>query len=273
MQYATWIFCLAFFFLVSGFCSELAEAQTWDNEKPQLLAQKKKRKKRRRKKKPQPAAEQSQEAGEEGGEAMAPAGGPNMHAAQGEIGPYKGEIGLSGFRFQSESITTTPDEGDAVTSSGTNILLSVEYLFLFGSFGVGPILDYSSFSNTSEQAELDGDGVPTGETTDVTSTNSSTGFGVAAKYYLFDLNTEAFVPYAHFSFTIDSTTATVGEADPVSTSGNTISLGAGANYFLAPYVALNGRLSYDIASETNSEAKLTVGTNTLDIFVGITAYR
>lgn len=204
-------------------------------------------KKKRKKKKPLGDGATTEDAAGDG------AYGGWMHARQeGNVDkPYKAEIfGAGGY--SSVNSKTAVDGGTSDPTSASVLHLRLGYLFIFGSFGVGPDVGFKTGTTLAENA------VTTLETK-----LTEMSFGVSARYYFGAIDKETMLPYVGLGLaSTNSTTKSEITSDTQPTqssssksSGMTIRAEGGLYYFLDSNVALAPALVYEMENSENKDAK------------------
>lgn len=174
-------------------------------------------------------------------------------------GKYNGEVEFQ-FSYSSGSGSSKPSSEDSkeTKTSSSKMSFATTYQFILGKFAVGPILQYSTDSTK---------GTTDGEST--TTTINTTGFGIAAEYLIFDIQTEKMVPFVAFKYLItsgsNSTKPSTGEEQKSTDSGNQMGLGGGIKYFLGRHVSVDPALWYVSTTNTNKLTDYSTKVSSTDI--------
>lgn len=183
-------------------------------------------------------------------------------------GKYSAEVEFQ-FGYTSGSGSSKPSSEYLVESKSatSNMSLATTYQFIFGKFGVGPILQYSS-STTKMTAD--------GKTQ--TDTLTSTDLGLAAEYFIFDVQTEKLVPFVAFKYLMtsgsNSKKSAEGDETKTTTSGNQMGLGGGVKYFLARHVSIDPALWYISTSYTDklTDSSTKISSTDIQLVASLSTY-
>jgi hypothetical protein len=186
--------------------------------------------------------------------------------------PYKTEISLN----TTTAFLTTTSSGDGEDGKAhgeTQIDLGIEWLFVLGSFELGPALAYQS--DTTEVSSQASDGKGGFTTSTEKDTSSAYALGGVFKWNFVSLDHKDLVPFAYAGFAYDAGQAKFGDLETKS-DGTTIRAGGGANIFLASHIAFNPRGEYQLETmkykSKDSDGATTTKTSGFRILVGIAAF-
>ncbi len=247
--------------------TSFADSKTDETSKP-LLAQNSKKKKKKSKK--SDVQLQDEAFGPDGIEALTDSdSGTGVHREQEGIDtPYKAEISVrSDFSFLSVEI------GEADPYNNTIIDLGVEWLFVFGSFELGPDIAYKSFTTATSTTVID----PTKKTPTTTVSevsNSATSAGAMFKWNFGNIDKQNLVPFAYAGFGYQLSSTEADGAKEVKRSGSIIKVGGGMNLFLDSNVAFNPRAEFRLESDKDDadENAVTTTTSGFKVLVGIAVF-
>jgi len=254
--------------------STLSLADTQPSEISQdakpLLAQATKKKQKKKRTKKSDVQLQDEAFGPDGIDAITDLdGGTGVHREQEGIDtPYKAEISVrSDFSFLAVEI------GEADPYNNTIIDLGVEWLFIFGSFELGPDFAYKSFTTATSTTVVDPTtNKPTTTVTEVS--NSALSAGGLFKWNFGNIDKQNLVPFAYAGVAYQMSSSEADGAKEVKRSGSIIKAGGGMNLFLDSNVAFNPRAEFRMETDKDDsdENAVTTSTSGFKILVGIAVF-
>ncbi len=263
-----WVCAVTTLLFVAASTPSLAGPSS-DETSQQLLAQATKKKKKKAKK--SDVQLQDEAFGPDGIDAITSDGdsGTGVHSEQEGIdAPYKAEINV---RMDLSYLSVEMGETDPYNN--TIIDIGTEWLFLFGSFELGPDIAYKSFTTATSTTVVD----PTTNksTTTVTEvSNSAASVGGLFKWNFGNLDKQSLVPFAYGGVAYQLSSAEADGAKAVKRSGSVIKVGGGMNLFLDSNVAFNPRAEFRMESDKDDadENAITTTTTGFKVLVGIAVF-
>ena len=184
------------------------------------------------------------------------------HVQEGVDVPYKAEAALS-----TDLSLLDTKVGDADSLSHTLIDVAVEWLFIVGSFEVGPDLRYNSDTTAEPQS-----GAATVTQINEVKTESYSAGGLF-KWNFASLDHADLVPFAYGGIAYRAGATSTGDTKTKS-SGTILRAGGGLNMFLTSHVAFNPRGEYFRSTDKNDDdaAAVTTTTSGFKILLGIAVF-
>jgi hypothetical protein len=161
--------------------------------------------------------------------------------------------------------------GDADPVSSTIIDVAVEWLFILGQMEIGPDVRFAQITSAVSSAGIDEDGEV------VTSVEEQTvqeySVGGLFKWNFGNIDRSLLVPFAYGGVGYRASDTTVGDLDPVKSSGTVIRAGGGANFFIDSNIAFNPRGEFRMETDKGEgEGAVETTTTGFKVLIGIAVF-